>query len=93
VGVNQSLNFLPATITVVAGVNNTIVWTNQDPIPHTVTSTAVPTGASSFDSSTMNQGQTFKLTLTVPGTYQYYCSIHPNWMKATIIVKTAATGY
>jgi plastocyanin len=96
VSANQSLNFLPSTITVVIGVNNTIIWTNQDVTPHTVTTlpgSTLPSGASSFDSSTLSQGQTFRLTLSIPGTYQYHCSIHPAWMKSTIIVKAAATGY
>jgi plastocyanin len=85
-GIDQSINFTPATIKVVLGVNNTIVWTNQDPIPHTVTSSSVPSGAAAFDSGTMSQGQTYQATLTVPGTYKYLCTIHPTWMVAQIIV-------
>src|SRR6267142_4173446 len=42
-----TINFSPAKIRVVVGVNNTIVWVNNDPIQHTVTSTSVPSGASS----------------------------------------------
>jgi len=43
--------------------------------------------ASKFDSGILNQGQTFTLTLTVPGTYRFYCTIHPTWMRGTIVVK------
>ncbi len=89
VGSNQSINFEPAKITVVVGVNNTIRWVEDDPIPHTVTSTSVPEGASSFDSANMDKGATFSATLTTPGTYQYDCSYHPGWMKGTIIVIAA----
>ena len=85
-GSNQTLNFTPANITVVIGVNNTITWTNDDTIQHTVTSTLVPTGASTFDSGIMNSGQTFTVTLTVAGTYDYHCTLHPAWMKGTITV-------
>jgi plastocyanin len=81
-----TINFSPAKIKVVVGVNNTIVWVNNDPIPHTATSTSVPSGASSFDSNTFNQGQTFELTLTVPGTYKYICTLHPSWMIGEIVV-------
>ena len=88
VGTNRSLNYQPANITVLVGVNNTIVWTNQDSTPHTVTSTSVPSQASSFDSGIMSNGDTFRVTLTVPGTYQYYCTLHPDWMKATVVVKS-----
>ena len=85
VGANPSLNYKPAAITVVIGVNNTIRWVNQDPIPHTVTSSV---GApSTFNSGTMNQGDTFSVTLAIPGTYGYFCQFHPGWMKATIVVK------
>lgn len=88
VGSNPNLNFDPAIITVVVGVNNTAKWISDDPIPHTVTSTSVPSGAKPFDSGNMNQGDTFSVTFTVPGTYEYYCVYHPGWMKSTIIVRS-----
>lgn len=87
VGDNESLNFQPSTMTVVIGVNNTIVWNDLDAAQHTVTSTTVPMGAARFSSGVMNQGQVFTVTLTVPGTYRYYCTIHPTWMRGTIMVE------
>ena len=86
VGANQSMNYVPASVTVVVGINNTITWTQNDISPHTVTSVQVPGGVQSFDSQNMNKGQTFSVTLTVPGTYLYHCSYH-SWMKGIIIVK------
>ena len=86
-GDNESLNFLPANMTVVVGVNNTIVWNNLDYAQHNVVVTSVPAGAQKFRSGILNQGQTFTVTLTVPGTYRYLCSIHPDWMRGTIVVK------
>jgi plastocyanin len=85
-GDNESLNFQPANITVVIGVNNTVTWVDQDSIQHTVVSTSVPPGAQKFNSGILNQSQEFTITLTVPGTYHYYCDIHPTWMKGTITV-------
>ncbi len=85
VGAKQSLNFSPASITVVIGVNNTVTWVNDDTAPHTVTSTNSPTGAVSFDSGNMIAGAVFIHTFTVPGTYTYVCSYH-FWMRATVIV-------
>jgi len=38
-----------------------------------------------FDSGLLSAGEKFTLTLDKPGTYQYYCTIHPN-MVGTIIV-------
>jgi plastocyanin len=86
VGQNRSLNFEPPSIRVVIGVNNTVVWMDEDPLQHTVTSLSIPHGATRFDSGILNQGQSFTWTFTVPGTYRYYCTIHPDWMRATITV-------
>jgi len=77
-----SLYYSPSTITVVIGVNNTVTWTNNDNIAHTVTA---DNGA--FDSGYLNQGQTWSYTFTTAGTYSYHCSIHP-WMTGTVIVRS-----
>jgi plastocyanin len=68
-----------------AKVGQTVVWVNGDGNTHTITSTSVPSGASTFDSGSLASGDTFKVTFTQAGIYQYYCSIHP-WMKGTITV-------
>jgi nitrite reductase (NO-forming) len=82
-GLNTTnIYYSPSTITVVVGVNNTVVWTNQDNMEHTVTAID-----KSFDSGLMQPGQTFTWTFTSPGTYTYYCTIHP-WMRGTVIVKS-----
>ena len=70
--------FNPDAITVPAG--TTVIWTNQDSTPHTVTSTS-----GIFDSGVMDQGENFSYTFLDPGTHDYYCLIHPN-MKAKVIV-------
>ncbi len=78
----SSPGYLPATITVVLGVNSTVVWTNDDSVFHTVTATD-----GSFNSGTIFSGQTWSHTFTQPGTYSYYfCQYHP-WMKGTVVVK------
>ena len=76
-----SPGYSPDTITVVIGVNNTVVWANNDNMPHTVTATN-----KLFDSGNMNPGDTFSYTFTSPGTYAYSCSYHP-WMKGTVTVE------
>ena len=86
VGNNESLNFQPSKLKVVIGVNNTIVWNDLDYVQHTVKSVSVPTGAKTWDSGILNQGQTFTQVLTVPGNYKYVCTIHPDWMIGTIQV-------
>ena len=78
--------YAPDTVTVVVGVNNTLVWTNNDgQVHHTVTSKTVPSGAASFNSGDMAGGATFNTTLTTPGTYTYICSYH-TWMTGTVVV-------
>ena len=76
--------FTPDTITLVIGVNNTILWTNNDASVHTATSDT----AGVFDSGPLNQGQTYQFTFTTAGTYTYHCTYHA-WMQGTVIVKGA----
>jgi plastocyanin len=86
-----SVGFTPKNITVILGVNNTILWTNLDTINHTVYSRSVPAGVLPFHSGLMAHGDIFEITLNVTGVYDYYCSIHPNTMKGTINVKPGVT--
>ena len=80
-----STYYLPPTITVVAGVNSTVTWVNNDDAPHTVTAID-----GSFNSGNLDAGQSWTYTFTAPGTYSYICSYHL-WMKGTVIVKAAST--
>jgi plastocyanin len=79
--------YAPDNFTIVIGVNNTVTWTNNDTSAHTVTSMVVPAGAETFNSGIISKGGVYTLTLTVPGTYEYICSLHA-WMKGTFIVKS-----
>ncbi len=71
--------FDPVSFTVKAG--TTVTWVNKDGAAHTVTSS----DSKLFDSGNVDAGGTYKFTFTQPGTYQYYCTLHP-WMKGTMIV-------
>ena len=73
--------FSPATLAIAAG--DTVTWTNEDAVAHTATST---TGA--FDSGLLDQGESFSLTFTTPGTYDYLCTPHPS-MTGRIVVQAA----
>jgi len=77
--------FIPSTITVSAGQG--ITWYNDDNAAHTATSgtpTDGPSGA--FDTSLMMAGGSFNLRIDEPGTYPYFCMVHP-WMQGTVIVE------
>lgn len=74
------LAFEPARIEVRAGA--TVVWTNDAPLPHTVT--ADSTGG--FDSGGMATGARWAHTFARPGVYAYHCTPHP-FMKGTVVVR------
>ena len=78
-----NFTFSPPQVTVKAG--TTVVWTNDDDIPHTVTSTTM-----AFKSAALDTDQKFSFTFTTPGSYKYFCALHPH-MTGTIVVE-AATG-
>jgi len=83
---NNGPDYVPDNITVVIGVNNTVMWLNNDSeSPHTVTSYSIPKGAASFDSGQMLWLARFTYTFTVPGTYKYGCVYHP-WMVGYVTV-------
>jgi plastocyanin len=75
----RNMAFAPARLEVAAG--TTVEWTNNDPLPHSVTSTS---GA--FDSGLIASGRTFRRTFSTPGTYEYQCTPHP-FMKGTVTVR------
>jgi len=77
----DNFTFSPATLTVKAGTR--VTWTNRDDEPHTVTSSSNPR---SFASGALDTDGTFAFTFDKPGTYPYYCAIHPH-MTGVIVVK------
>ncbi len=90
-----SHTYLPNSITVYIGYNATVMWVNNDTVPHTVT--AKPNspdpnfnqfGPTSQPYNNLNSGQNVTFTFTKPGTYSYFCSYH-NWMSGQVIVKSA----
>ena len=74
-----NFTFDPPQITVKTG--TTVVWSNDDDIPHTVTSTT-----QAFKSAALDTNDKFSFTFTTPGSYQYFCSLHPH-MTGTIVVE------
>ena len=82
----QNFAFSPKTLTVAPG--TTVMWTNKDSAPHTVTSDS----GSTLASGDLSQGKSYTHTFTKAGTYAYHCAIHP-YMHGTVIVSSgSATG-
>jgi plastocyanin len=77
----DNFSFGPATLTVAVG--TTVTWTNRDDIPHTVVSTDDP---KAFKSKALDTDDKFSFTFAKPGTYPYFCSLHPK-MTAKIVVQ------
>ena len=72
--------FNPQRITVKSG--QKITWINHDEEPHTV----VSVGKKFPRSSALDTDQEFSITAGTPGTYEYFCSVHPK-MTGTIVVE------
>ena len=77
----DNFSFTPAEIAVVPGTK--VTWTNRDDIPHTVTDAAEPRA---FKSPPLDTDDTFSFVFPTPGTYHYFCSLHPH-MQGTVVVK------
>jgi plastocyanin len=81
----DNFTFTPASLTVKAG--TTVTWTNRDDIPHGIASST-----NAFKKSkALDTDDSFSFSFTTPGTYQYFCYIHPH-MVGTIVVEAAAGG-
>lgn len=76
----RNFGFSPKSVTVPVGTR--VVWTNHDEEPHVVTSA----GTGFVSSKVLDTSDSYAVTFSKPGTYAYYCSIHP-MMVGTIIVQ------
>jgi plastocyanin len=75
----DNFTFGPAELAVPAG--TTITWTNRDDIPHTVVSSDKV-----FKSKVLDTDEKFSSTFRTPGTFAYFCSIHPK-MTGRVVVQ------
>lgn len=75
----SQMRFNAPKVTIKAG--GSVTWTNSEGVPHTVTA-----DDGSFGSPRLSAGDTFSHTFNEPGTYTYYCQLHP-MMRATVVVE------
>jgi plastocyanin len=80
----DNFTFTPQALTIKAG--TTVTWTNKDDIPHGIASS----NNAFKKSKALDTDDSYSFTFTTPGSYQYFCYIHPH-MTGTIVVE-AATG-
>jgi plastocyanin len=71
-------SFDPDTVTIQAG--GKVTWLNEDSAPHTATA-----DEGSFDTGTIQEGKIKSEAFKEPGTYGYFCEIHPE-MRGTVEV-------
>jgi plastocyanin len=70
--------FVPSVVRVAAG--TTVVWRNEDNMPHTVTGRD-----GSWDSGMIQPGGTYSRKFDRTGTFAFYCVPHPD-MKGSVVV-------
>ena len=75
----DNFTFTPSTITIPVG--TTVTWVNHDDVPHTVTA-----NDKAFGSKAMDTDDSYSVMLATPGTYKYFCYLHPH-MTGTIVVE------
>lgn len=85
--------YRPDRLTVTPGTK--VTWTQRDPGVHTVTAGTVDQGAAgvtvapdgTYDSGNLTTGESYSHTFSEPGTYRYFCRIHPATMRGTVTVR------
>ncbi|SRR6266478_2234720 len=75
----DNFSFGPASLTIAAG--TTVTWFNHDDIPHTVVSED-----KLFKSKVLDTDEKFSFTFAKPGTFGYFCSLHPK-MTGKVVVQ------
>lgn len=78
----RGMKYVPEALEV--NVGDTVVWTNSDVMPHTVTSTAPAPAA--FDSKDLPAKQKWQYRVTAAGEHPYVCTYHPT-MRGTITAR------
>jgi plastocyanin len=78
----KDFHFTPQTLTVKAG--EKITWINRDEEPHTVVSVE----KQFKKSAPLDTDQEFTITVGAPGTYTYFCSVHPKMTGTIVVVKS-----
>jgi plastocyanin len=80
----DNFTFSPQRLVMKAGTS--VTWTNRDDIPHTIVATG-----KEFKSKVLDTDDKFSFTFTTPGSYEYFCSLHPH-MTGMIVVEAVTGG-
>ena len=75
-------NFTFKSDTITVPVGTTVMWENDDDIPHTVVSLD---GA--FRSQALDTDDKYSFTFDKAGTYEYFCGLHPQMTGKVVVSK------
>jgi plastocyanin len=82
----DNFTFGPETLTV--PVDSTVTWLNKDDVPHVIAS-----NDGVFRSKALDTDDKYSYTFTKPGTYEYFCSVHPKMVGKIIVVPKSQAGH
>ena len=83
--VSGSAFYLPLNLE--TSIGTTVVWANEDTVPHTVQSQdELGKVIALFNSAPLNTGDRFEFTFEEAGVYNYFCSFHP-WRVGVVTIK------
>ena len=74
----RAFQYIPAQTTVTA--RDTVIWINQDAIPHTATA---DDGA--WDTGSVGSQESGQVVVSKPGKHPYVCAFHPNMAGMLVI--------
>lgn len=74
----QNFLFCPVRVSVAPGAE--LRWSNRDAAPHTVSA-----DGDEFDTGNFGRGEVRSVRFDRPGTYHYFCRLHP-FMRGTVVV-------
>ena len=80
----DNFTFDPPRLTVKVGTS--VTWYNEDDIPHNVVASG-----KAFRSKTLDTEDKYSFTFTAPGTYEYFCALHPH-MTGIIVVEAGSNA-
>jgi plastocyanin len=66
----------------VVAVGSKVTWVNDDQVPHTIVETNKV-----FHSAALDTQDNFSYTFTTPGTYQYFCTLHPQMIGKVVVTQ------
>ena len=75
----RAFKYQPASLTVEVG--DTVIWVNEDIVPHTATASG-----KRFDSRSVDAQRSWRYVPDRKGTFPYACTFHP-MMKGAVIVR------